>query len=75
MNLKDITVAVSGGASGLGWAVVQHFSQAGAKVAVFDLPNDQNKKKVEALGPSVIFCPVKHTSDKSGGKKTHTPML
>lgn len=58
MELKGTTVTVSGGASGLGWAVTQHFQQAEAKVAVFDLPNDQNQKKVEALGASVAFCPV-----------------
>ena len=50
MKLADKSFMVTGGASGLGWAVTQHFLKQGARVWVLDLPNDQYAKKVAELG-------------------------
>lgn len=57
MKLANSSFLVSGGGSGLGWAVVQHFLKQGAKIAVLDLPNDQYAKKISALGSAALFCP------------------
>jgi NAD(P)-dependent dehydrogenase (short-subunit alcohol dehydrogenase family) len=53
---SETTVLVTGGASGLGLAVVEKFSSLGAKVAIFDM-NEEEGKKVCALH-NAIFCKV-----------------
>ena len=40
MQLNDIRAVVTGGVSGLGFAVARHLVAAGAKVALFDV-NDE----------------------------------
>ncbi len=46
MDISDQVVVVSGGASGLGSACVQHFWAAGANVAVFDI-NAQGSHRIK----------------------------
>ena len=40
----DTAVLVTGGASGLGLAVVEKFVSLGAKVAIFDMNEDEGSK-------------------------------
>jgi len=56
--VKESVALVTGGASGLGLAVVQKLLKAGAKVGVFDLPSPENEARVAELAPGAIFCPV-----------------
>jgi NAD(P)-dependent dehydrogenase (short-subunit alcohol dehydrogenase family) len=46
MNLEDASALVTGGASGLGRATADLLSQAGAKVVVIDLPDDNGNPRV-----------------------------
>ena len=50
MNLKNNIALVTGGASGLGRATVEHFVTCGAKVAILDINDDNAKEVVELLG-------------------------
>ncbi len=65
MKLKDKVCVVTGGVSGLGRATVEEFIREGAKVAIFDLNEDEGKALADSLGASVIFCPVNITDDDS----------
>ena len=46
----DTGVLVTGGASGLGLAVVEKFVSLGAKVAIFDMNEDEGSKIAKKLG-------------------------
>ena len=50
MQLNDIRAVVTGGVSGLGFAVAKHLVAAGAKVALFDVNDDKGAAAVAALG-------------------------
>ena len=50
MNWKNNIGWVTGGASGLGRATVEHFVSCGAKVAILDSNDDNAKEVVELLG-------------------------
>ncbi len=58
MQLKNSVAVVTGGASGLGRAVAEGFLAAGAKVAVVDLPREENQTSVAALGENALFTPA-----------------
>ena len=55
MELKNKTVVVTGGASGLGGATVRRFVNAGAKAVILDLNEAKGTALVEELGDSVAF--------------------
>ena len=62
MKISENTAAlVTGGASGLGLAVVEKFVSLGAKVAVFDMNEEEGSKVVSQHG--VTFEKVSHESD------------
>lgn len=65
MELKEKVCVVTGGASGLGRATVEDFTREGAKVAIFDLNEDEGKALADKLGANVIFCPVNVSDDDS----------
>jgi NAD(P)-dependent dehydrogenase (short-subunit alcohol dehydrogenase family) len=65
MKLKDKICVVTGGASGLGRATVEEFTREGAKVAIFDLNEDEGKALADRLGINVIFCRVNVSDDDS----------
>ncbi len=65
MELQDKVALVTGGASGLGRATVEQFAADGAKVAIFDLNEEEGTALAERLGPAVIFCAVNVTDDDS----------
>ena len=53
---------VTGGASGLGFATARAIAAKGAKVAIFDLKEDEGQKAAEELGG--VFCKVNVTSEE-----------
>ncbi|MCP4111558.1 MAG: 3-hydroxyacyl-CoA dehydrogenase [Desulfobacteraceae bacterium] len=56
MEVKECTVVVTGGASGLGEACVRQLIQNGARVAVLDLAEERGMQLASELGDSAIFC-------------------
>jgi len=50
MNLNEIRAVVTGGVSGLGFAVAQHIVQHGGKVALFDINDDKAPTALDRLG-------------------------
>lgn len=56
MNLQGKTAVVTGGASGLGRAVVEAFAKSGARVAVIDLPKEANEKAAKEI--DALFTPA-----------------
>jgi len=64
MKIKDKVVVISGGASGLGRACVDHLLPHGAKVAVFDLNVTVSEAaKAQAKNPDIEFYDVDVTSE------------
>ncbi len=55
MIIKDRVALITGGASGLGKASAEMLYQAGAKVVILDLNEDNAKKTAEGLGGNAIF--------------------
>ena len=50
MQLSDIRALVTGGVSGLGFAVAKHLVAHGGKVALFDVNDDKGAAAVAELG-------------------------
>jgi NAD(P)-dependent dehydrogenase (short-subunit alcohol dehydrogenase family) len=50
MQLASVRAVVTGGVSGLGFAVAQHLVANGGKVSLFDVNDDKGAAAVEALG-------------------------
>ena len=46
-NLKDQVAVVTGGAQGIGFAVIERLYAAGAKIASWDINQDQNQSAVK----------------------------
>ena len=65
MELKNIPVLVTGGASGLGAATARALANAGAKVAVLDLNTELAKEVASAIDGIAIQCDV---SDEASAK-------
>lgn len=66
MQIKDKVAIVTGGASGLGRATAQALVEAGLKVAIFDLNNDEGEKFVAEYGKdNVLYAAVNVTSAES----------
>uniref|UniRef100_A0A1B6JZI7 3-hydroxyacyl-CoA dehydrogenase type-2 n=1 Tax=Homalodisca liturata TaxID=320908 RepID=A0A1B6JZI7_9HEMI len=61
--LKNIVGLVTGGASGLGRATVEHLVKHGGKVVICDLPTSQGQELSSKLGPNAVFVPVDVTSE------------
>jgi len=55
VDINDSVALVTGGASGLGLATVEKLLDAGAKVAILDLPHSNGTQVAEKLGDSVRF--------------------
>ena len=51
MRLKDRVAVVTGGASGIGEAIVRRFAEEGARVAVLDLDLDRAEQVAESIRP------------------------
>ena len=63
MDFKDKVVLVTGGANGIGRALCQQFSRAGAKIAVVDLEGDAAIALAETLGGLGLSADVGCESD------------
>lgn len=63
MQLQDRVVIITGGASGLGQATSRHFIERGAKVALFDLNEEQGRAYARELGDNAEFFKVNVTSE------------
>ena len=50
MNLNEVRAVVTGGVSGLGFAVAQHIVQHGGKVALFDISDEKAPAALDRLG-------------------------
>jgi 3-hydroxyacyl-CoA dehydrogenase/3-hydroxy-2-methylbutyryl-CoA dehydrogenase len=56
MDIQNNVAVVSGGASGLGEAVVRDMISKGGKAAIFDFDADNGEKLAAELGAAAIFC-------------------
>ena len=57
-SLRDRGVLVTGGATGIGATIVEHFARQGARVAFFDVQDDTAGELIEELRPEVASPPV-----------------
>ncbi len=55
MKIRGSTALITGGASGLGFAVASRFIGQGGRAVVLDLPKESNEAKVKALGEAALF--------------------
>jgi NAD(P)-dependent dehydrogenase (short-subunit alcohol dehydrogenase family) len=55
MELNDVRAVVTGGASGLGFAVAELLSAQGGKVTLLDIQDAQGQKAAQALGGAATF--------------------
>ena len=58
MKLDQVRAAITGGASGLGFAVAQRLVNAGAKVTLLDVNEAAGQAAVQALGDAARFLAV-----------------
>lgn len=63
MQLDQIKAIVTGGASGLGYAVAQHLVAKGGRVALFDVDHTKGQAALQALGDSARFFRTDVTSE------------
>ena len=58
MELKGLSVVVTGGASGLGLASARRIQAAGGIVTLIDLPSSNGAEVAEELGDGAVFAPA-----------------
>jgi 3-hydroxyacyl-CoA dehydrogenase/3-hydroxy-2-methylbutyryl-CoA dehydrogenase len=63
MKISDVSALVTGGASGLGEAVVRAVISAGSKAAILDLADDKGGKLERELGERALYCKTDVTSE------------
>jgi NAD(P)-dependent dehydrogenase (short-subunit alcohol dehydrogenase family) len=63
MEVAGRVAVVVGGASGMARATARELSQAGAKIAIFDLPISQGQQAADEIGDGAIFIPLDITDD------------
>src|SRR5699024_8923001 len=56
MKFKNKSVLITGGGSGIGWAMTEAFYHEGAKVYVLEVDADAAKKKVDEEGWTSVKC-------------------
>jgi len=55
VKLKDQVAMVTGGAQGIGLAIVERFIEEGCRVAIIDVDSDKGNEAVSRLGHSTMF--------------------
>ncbi|HEX4388359.1 MAG TPA: SDR family NAD(P)-dependent oxidoreductase [Steroidobacteraceae bacterium] len=63
MKIQDVRAVITGGASGLGYAVARHFSAHGARVALLDVQEGPGRAAAAALGEPACFLRCDVTSE------------
>jgi NAD(P)-dependent dehydrogenase (short-subunit alcohol dehydrogenase family) len=63
MQLSDVKAVITGGASGLGFAVARRLVDAGARVALLDVQADKGAAAAAELGGAAQFLPADVTSE------------
>ncbi|WP_458069253.1 SDR family NAD(P)-dependent oxidoreductase [Rhodanobacter sp. BL-MT-08] len=63
MRLDQVRAIITGGASGLGYAVAQHLVAHGGQVSLFDVDNDKGQAALATLGESARFFRTDVTSE------------
>lgn len=58
-SLKDRSVFVSGGGSGIGASIVEHFAAQGAKVAFVDIDEAASKEVASKTGAAFFKCDIR----------------
>ncbi len=58
-SLKNETVIVTGGASGIGASIVEHFAQQGARVGFLDFDDAAGKSLVMKTGATFVHCDLR----------------
>ncbi len=66
MQLSDVRAIVTGGVSGLGFAVAQHLVAHGGKVALFDVNDDKGATAIATLGAANAQYFRTDVSDEAG---------
>ncbi|MBA4367141.1 MAG: 3-hydroxyacyl-CoA dehydrogenase [Desulfobacterium sp.] len=56
MDIRNCVSVITGGASGLGEAMVREMVENGGKVAILDFDTEKGEKLSKKLGDAVIFC-------------------
>lgn len=63
MQVDQVRAIITGGASGLGYAVAQHLVEKGGRVALFDVDNAKGQAALKSLGESAHFFRTDVTSE------------
>jgi NAD(P)-dependent dehydrogenase (short-subunit alcohol dehydrogenase family) len=63
MQLDQVKAVITGGVSGLGYAVAQHLIAHGGKVTLLDINDDKGTAAVQALGASCAYLRTDVTSE------------
>jgi NAD(P)-dependent dehydrogenase (short-subunit alcohol dehydrogenase family) len=64
MKVEGKVAVVVGGASGMAKATAVELAEAGAKIAILDLPISQGSDVADEIGKGTIFCPVDVMDDQ-----------
>ncbi|MBI5440916.1 MAG: SDR family NAD(P)-dependent oxidoreductase [Deltaproteobacteria bacterium] len=65
MKMSECVAIVTGGASGLGEAVVRNFVAKGGKAAILDVQEERGNRLAAELGASAVFARTDVTSEES----------
>ena len=57
-SLRGRAVLVTGGATGIGASIVEHFARQGARVAFFDVQDEAARQLIDSLRPVVACAPA-----------------
>ncbi len=63
MNISEVAAIVTGGASGLGEAVVRALISGGGKAAILDLADDKGARLAAELGGATLYCKTDVSSE------------